>query len=257
VGRAIHRRVCDLAPRRPESVHTFFMRNPPLLEQLSEVVEQWPADRPVRIASVGCSSGAELYTVLWLIRSRRPDLRVQGVGIDIDPAVLEKAAAGVYGRDDLELSLLPAEHFGQIFVNSGSSLAVASWIAEGTEWRQCDVVRDDLEAAVGRFDMVLANNLLCHLPARAAEVAMRNIVRLVGPAGCLVCYGVDLDLRERVVQEAGFSPFPCDIARSYAAEPRALWKWPFAYWAQEPFDGNRTDAMLRYSSIFVTLVGAL
>ena len=48
VGRAIHRRVCAVATRRPESVHTFFMRNRPLLEQIRKVVAEWPADHPIR-----------------------------------------------------------------------------------------------------------------------------------------------------------------------------------------------------------------
>lgn len=257
VGRAIHRRVCEVATRRPDSVHTFFLRNPPLLEELGQVFAQWPADRPIRIASIGCSTGAELYTVLWLLRTKCPHLRLQGVGVDIDPAVLEKAGARTYGRNDLELSLLPQELVDRIFVPHGNALRVADWITEGTEWRQCDVVRDDLVAAVGQCDVVLANNLLCHLPVADAEVAMRRIVRLVAPRGCLVCYGVDLDLRERVVLEAGLSPFGYDIERSYAAEPRALWKWPLAYWAQEPFDGTREDALVRYSSIFLAVAGAL
>ena len=257
IGRAIHRRVRESARRRPDSVHTFFVRNPPLFEQIGLVLAGWPAERALRVASIGCSTGAELYSVLWLIRSRRPDVQASGVGVDIDPTVLAKAARGAYRRDDLELSLISDELVDQLFVPHGAELLVEGWIAGGTEWRQGDVAADDLAGALGQFDLVLANNLLCHLPEDAAEAGMRNVVRLVAPGGCLVCYGVDLDIRERVIAESGLAPFPHDVELSYTAEPRALWKWPFAYWAQEPFDETRADATLRYSSIFVTMAGIL
>ncbi len=256
VGRAIHRRIIESPARRPDSLHTFFRRNRPLLEQIRGIASIWPGKRTLMVASIGCSTGAELYSVLDVVQRERPGLHVRGIGVDIEPEALRRAAAAHYRREDQELSQLADAEIDELFVRDGSGLAVAPRIAAAAEWREADVIRDDLREIVGHCDIAIANSILCHLPPAAAEAALRNIIRAIAPGGYLVCYGMDIELRSRVVTELGLTPLSGDPQPTYVAEPRAIWKWPFAYWAQEPFDRSHPDAAVRYASVFMTKSGA-
>ena len=45
---------------------------------------------------LACSKGAEVYSILWTIRSARPDLRVRMHAVDVSREILAFAEKGVY-----------------------------------------------------------------------------------------------------------------------------------------------------------------
>jgi hypothetical protein len=55
---------------------TFFFRNRPALELMRRLVNAKLDDSTLRIAVLGCSIGAEAYSILWTVRSARLDLKV-------------------------------------------------------------------------------------------------------------------------------------------------------------------------------------
>src|SRR5579864_6287443 len=135
-GAFLHRLVCRGAQRR-QYFGTFFLRNRPLLEQLTRLLDAWPRGAHVRIAVLGCSIGAEVYSVLWTVRSARPDLRISMQAMDISQEVLVAAAAAVYTNDSSGLvgasifERLTERESHEIFTWEGGQATVKPWIREG------------------------------------------------------------------------------------------------------------------------------
>ncbi|MBK0394889.1 CheR family methyltransferase [Ramlibacter algicola] len=86
---------------------TYFLRDPHLLDALSRRVlpdlvrRRRGRDQRLRLWSAGCASGEEAYSLAILLHQLLPDIadwRVTITATDINPAALEKAAAGVYGE---------------------------------------------------------------------------------------------------------------------------------------------------------------
>ena len=86
----------QLQAARTQSVGTFFFRNRPELELLTRLINQKPRGSTVGLTILGCSKGAEVYSMSYAIRGARPDLKVSICAIDISKDILEFAEAGVY-----------------------------------------------------------------------------------------------------------------------------------------------------------------
>ena len=205
LGRRIHRRACRIHARGG-GCYTRFFRNLPQLELIRDLVLQMPAGSPVKIASIGCSTGAELYSALWLIRRTRPQHRVQAVGIDAAEECIRAAARAVYPFRVVEAAGISENDYERFFTTEGKALVVQDWVKEAVTWEVGDACSPDLAARFGLHHVVVANNFLFHMPADRSEECLRNLTRLVAPNGYLVVSGVDLDMRGRVLKELGFVP---------------------------------------------------
>ena len=94
LGKLIHKAHVRWQLRVPGLQITYFLRNEPLLEVLRDLALKLPSGRDWRIISVGCSTGAELYSLLWYLRSARPDLQISAVGVDILTPLSQRQEAG-------------------------------------------------------------------------------------------------------------------------------------------------------------------
>jgi SAM-dependent methyltransferase len=249
-GYVVHRRVCRLQRRRPESRRPAFLRNRPLLEVLRRLAMEWPAGQPVRLASVGCGTGAELYSVLWAMRGARRDLVVHAIGADDSAAALATAGAARYAAGDMELSSLGESETAALFELEQDDRVVRPWIATGVEWLEADVRDEAALAQLAGQDIVLANDAFRHLADADAERCLERVARLVVPGGYVIACHMNADVRLRVMRRLGYLPVPVKIAAMHEAEPAALARWPTAYWAREPLDVRRADWIRRYAVIF-------
>jgi chemotaxis methyl-accepting protein methylase len=256
-GALVHRLTAARA-RRSQLFGTFFFRNRPQLALMRRLADRKAHGSTLRLAFLGCSNGAELYSVLYTIRAARPDLTVISQAVDISPEVLAQAQKGVYSRTS-------SEFVGQrIFARIGASevaamfdagrdageLRIKPWLKERVAWRLADATSPRLLEMLGPQDMVVANNFLCHMDPPQAEQCLRNIARLVNPGGHLIVSGVDLDLRTRVARDLGWTPVRESIEEIHDGDPSVRNDWPCDYWGLEPFDHNRRDRDLRYASAF-------
>jgi 2-polyprenyl-3-methyl-5-hydroxy-6-metoxy-1,4-benzoquinol methylase len=98
--------------------------------------------------------------------------------------------------------------------------------------------------------MIVANRFLCHMEPAAAERILRNICRVVKPGGYLFVSGVDLDVRMRVAADMNWEPVTELMEEIHDGDSSIRDGWPFDYWAKEPINGMRRDAMIRYASAF-------
>ena len=254
-GAWLHTLVCLWADRE-QYFGTFFLRNRPALELMRRVAEQKTPSSTLRIAVIACSIGAEVYSILWTIRSARPDLKVVLCAVDISKEILDFAQNGVYAPSTSELvgapifDRLSAHEKLEMFDWEGDQARVKSWLREGIAWRLGDATDPELIRGVEPQDILVANNFLCHMTPADAEKCLRNIGRMVSPGGYLFVSGVDLDVRAKVALDLGWEPVTELIAEIHDGDPSLRDGWPCAWWALEPLNRTRRDWQNRYAAAF-------
>jgi chemotaxis protein methyltransferase CheR len=245
-----------LIATREQYFGTFFLRNRPALELMRRLANEKPAGSTLRIAVLACSAGAEVYSILWTIRSARPDLNVLVRAVDISKKILNFAETGVYASDTSGLvgssvfERLTAHEMEQMFDWEGDVARVKPWLREGITWQLGDASSPDLIRNLGPQDIVVANNFLCHMEPPAAENCLRNIAGLVDREGCLFVSGVDLEVRTKVAHELGWRPIPELLEQIHDGDSCVRNDWPWKWWGLEPLDHSRHDWRMRYAAVF-------
>src|SRR5712671_6499488 len=176
---------------------TFFFRNRPELELMRRLANHENGS-PVKIAVLGSSNGAEVYSIAWALRSVRPEARFELHAVDISAEAVETARKGVYETGVSELVHEPifervtAKEMEEMFERAGDRLRVKPWIREGIVWHVGDAADPRMIEALGPQDIVVANRFLCHMRPPEAERCLRSLARLVAPGGHLFVSGIDL-----------------------------------------------------------------
>jgi chemotaxis methyl-accepting protein methylase len=211
---------------------------------------------PLRITVLGCSNGAEVYSILWVIRSGEPNLRIVMRAVDISNEVLELAQNGTYSLvtpglvEEQMFRRMTDEEMRQMFDKEGDELRIKSWIKEGITWHLWDAGGPEIVNLLEPQDIVVANNFLCHMRPADAEKCLRNIARLVRPGGYLFVSGIDVDIRTKVLRDLGWKPVQDLIEDIHDGDPVVRSDWPFKWWSLEPLNKRRKDWKFRYVSVF-------
>jgi chemotaxis protein methyltransferase CheR len=144
------------------------------------------AQRVLRMLSVGCSSGEEPYTMAIVARQVQPDPEwiVSVLGVDANPAVLERAEAGRYPAWSLRET--PDAVRYRWFRPMEDCYRVVDDVRRLVQFRRYNVAdADDLLWQPEQYDVVFCRNLLMYLtPAAASSLVGRMTAALV-PGGYL------------------------------------------------------------------------
>jgi chemotaxis methyl-accepting protein methylase/mannose-6-phosphate isomerase-like protein (cupin superfamily) len=276
-GNALHT-VARIQGTRAQAFSTFFFRNRPQLELVRRLLDRKGQSDTLRVAVLGCSAGAEAYSLAWRIKSARPDLRLVLHATDISSEAVEWAENGAYtfekknidravhdwmgaGRwvlAEADSPLVGAEVFERMtpaeveefFDRSGNTMTVKPWIKEGIKWQVGDARDPGILDTLGLQDIVVANNFLCHMADNDAEECLRNIARLVRPGGYLIVSGIDPDVRTKVARQLGWEPVQELIEEIHDGDPVLRSHWPCEYAGLEPLDKRRQDWRIRYAAVF-------
>jgi chemotaxis methyl-accepting protein methylase len=260
--RAYGAHVCSLIQlrERNQSTGTFFFRNRPELELLVRLLDQFPSGSTIRMAVLGCSKGAEVYSFAYVIHTKRPDLNLRVCALDISREVLEIGEAGTYPLDGLEPSQdvgfrsiferMSAFEMEDLFEQDGENVRVRPRFRDGITWRLGDAADPRLVGELGLQEIVVANRFLCHMGPSDAEACLRNLARLLRSGGYLFVSGVDLPVRTKVALERGWLPMTDLIEEIHEGDPSLRRDWPLQYWGLEPFDRGKDDWKVRYASVF-------
>jgi SAM-dependent methyltransferase len=235
---------------------TAFLRNRPSFELMRRLVQQPDPASRFDVAVLGCSIGVEVYSILWTLRSSRPDQEFVVDAVDVSPDVLRVAERGVYSSTDSEMvhssifeGLTDSER-REMFDWDDGEARVKSWLREGVTWQLGDASDPNLIRSLGPHDLVVANNFLCHMTPQSAEACLRNLAGLVRPGGYLLVTGVDLDVRTKVARDLAWRPVPELRAEIHDGDPLVRADWPWRWWGLEPLDRRRRDWETRYSAVF-------
>ncbi len=251
----LHTLVC-LRARREMYSGTFFLRNRPALELMRRLADQKANGSTLRVAVLACSIGAEVYSILWTIRSARPDLKVLLDAVDISKEILSFAEKGIYAPDTSQLvgasifERLTKAEMAEMFDWEGDQAKVKSWLREGITWQLQDAADPEIIKVLGPQDMVVASNFLCHMAPTDAEKCLGNIGQLVSPGGYLFVSGVDLDVRTKVAVDLGWEPVPELMTEIHDGDPSVRADWPWEWWGLEPLNRRRHDWQIRYAAVF-------
>jgi SAM-dependent methyltransferase len=176
--------------------------------------------------------------------------------VDISRDVLDVAREGVYalGVSDLVgepiCERMTDHEIRSVFDRDGDKLRAKSWVKEGITWHVGDARDPQIVDALGRQDLVVANDFLCHMEPAEAEECLRNIARLVQPGGYLIVSGIDLGVRTKVAKALGWKPLGGLLREIHDGDRSLRLSWPWRYWGLEPFDETRHDRAVRYASAF-------
>lgn len=245
-----------LKSERAQNHGTSFFRNRPELELIRTLVSQRPKGSTLRIAVLGCSNGAEVYSIMWTIRSARRDLRLDVHAIDISDEILEIARKGVYSLGKNPLVHWPIfehvteEEMAALFDKEQDQVRIKPWIAGDIHWQIGDARDPNLAERFGPQYIVVANKFLCHMAPPDAERCLRNLAHLVKPDGYLFVSGVDLEVRTKVAVDLGWTPVLDLLEEIHNGDRSVRRDWPWKYWGLEPFNSKRPDWRTRYAAVF-------
>jgi hypothetical protein len=231
---------------------TFFLRNRPELKLLRDIANEKALGSTLTIAVLACRKGAEVYSVVWAVRSARPDLNLIIHAVDISNDVVKIAEEGLYSTAPNSLvnsqifERLTEKEVRLICDREGENLKV---LKEGIIWHVADVRDPALPPRLQYPEVVLANRFLCHMNPADAESCLRRVARLVKRGGFLFVSGVDLDVRTKVALDMGWCPI-AELLEVHNGDPSLRRDWPWHYWGLEPLNRRRPDWNVRYASVF-------
>jgi chemotaxis protein methyltransferase CheR len=156
-------------------------------EVLPKLIDTARAGGRVRIWSAGCSSGQEPYSLAMTLLAEGPDLGKRNVKIlatDIDPAIVEKATAGVYGSEELEH--LPKAMQAKTMISDGpqpGSFAVARPVRDLVTFGIVNLI-GDLPMS-GPFDVIFCRNVAIYFDKATQEKVWQRFADLLAPGGYL------------------------------------------------------------------------
>jgi chemotaxis protein methyltransferase CheR len=170
---------------------TYFFRHNEQFRALREVALPERAavqavHKSVRLLSVGCSSGEEAYTLAIVAREvlGDPSWVVSVLGLDVNPAVLRKAAAASYSGWSLRET--PDDIRERWFRPHDGRYDLDPEIKAGVRFRQYNVADED--PALWRpeqYDVVFCRNLLMYLNPHTQAALITRVTEALAPGGFL------------------------------------------------------------------------
>ncbi len=201
---------------------TSFFRDTPAFEALRafvlpRVMERRAETRRLRILCAGCSTGQEVYSIAILLREHFPNFcasRVEITGVDISAKRIERAAAGVYTRREVERGVPSAVAARYFQPHDGQYRAVGTLRAMA-QFRRANLA-ESWAGFVG-YDIVLLRNLLIYFDASAkAAMLTRAHEALLGGGYLLLGAAETVSAARRIFDRAPWGGYPIYTPRKRA-----------------------------------------
>ena len=239
---------------------TYFFRNVDQYRALAEVVlperaALAAAERRLRMLSLGCASGEEAYSLAMLARDTLtdPGLDLAIVGVDVNPAMIEKAGRGRFSAWALRET--PETERERWFRRQGREFVLDDALRASVRFEERNLVDEDPRFWPNEmYDVVFCRNVLMYFAPEQAQAVVGRIARALRPGGFLflghaeTLRGLSNDFHLRHThntfyyqrKERGMSPAP--------ASPVSEWRRPIASLAAVASDADTwVDAIRRAS----------
>lgn len=168
---------------------TYFLRNPDQFRVLEHLIRRRDSEglRHLRLLSAGCSSGEEAYSLAITICETVDDPRtwnVTIVGLDLNPAVLERARAAVYTT--WSLRELPDRLRDKYFRRDGDSFALHDAVKGMVRFEPQNLVAPTMVLwSCETFDVIFCRNVLMYFSSEAARLVVKTFEHALRPGGHL------------------------------------------------------------------------
>jgi chemotaxis protein methyltransferase CheR len=242
---------------RADKTFTRFMRVPTQFEALTDaVVPGVFAQRTgeaLRIVVMGCSSGAEPFSIASVLSRKYPGLDFVIDAYDLSDAMIAQAKSGRFLREHvITAHPLSNDFMMSTFDSDGEAYIVKPALARRVSFGVANIFDSSVIERIGTADIVFAQNVLINFPRPQAREAFQQVTRLLKPRAVLFIDGMDIDLREELTRAAGLHPLDYKI-REIHDDARIIRgdAWPWVYWGLEPFT-ERRNWRERYATIYLT-----
>ncbi|NEX21006.1 hypothetical protein G3480_11900 [Thiorhodococcus mannitoliphagus] len=172
---------------------TYFYREPQHLDLLTErlcpelLARQQPG-RPIRILSVGCSTGEEPYSILMALRERYGELADSLFDLnagDVDQAALKRAREGVYNPFSFR-ALSPVLIERYFTPAEGTHRRIDEGIRRQATFQQLNLLAPEYPAALRGQDVLFFRNVSIYFDAQTRALVLGRLKSLLNPGGYLI-----------------------------------------------------------------------
>jgi len=156
--------------------------------------------RMITIWSAACSSGQEAYSLAMLLLDwlpAHPGVRVQIIGTDISPTMVERARAGRYSQLEVNRGL-PAQYLVRHFEQAGRDWLLKPQVRALARFERGNLAQPPVGPPA--CDIVLLRNVLIYFDVEAKRTVLANVRRVLRPGGFLLLGGAESTLN----LDAGF-----------------------------------------------------
>ncbi len=170
---------------------TYFFRNMDQFRVFTEVVlpcrmhAQEP-HRQLRFLSAACASGEEAYTLAILLREglADPSWDVSILGVDVNPAMLEKAARARYLSWAMRETPLDVQR--RWFRVEGREIVLDETIRAAVQFERRNLAEEDRELwQPETYDTIFCRNVIMYFTEEAGKALVARITRALAPGGYL------------------------------------------------------------------------
>ncbi len=166
---------------------TRFFRETEQLETVKKYI--FPKLRePLFIASAGCSTGEEAYTIAMMLKVA--NIRGKVVGMDINEIALSKAKEGIYSSKAISQIPLPYRDFIE---EAENYIKIRDEIKQMVEFTRANLIsKADFERFREYFHIVMCRNVLIYFDKSSKKTALENIKMSLKEAGFLILSSTEM-----------------------------------------------------------------
>lgn len=141
----------------------------------------------LRVLSAGCASGEEPYSIAILVLesvATEPSWEVSIRGVDVNPAMLEKAACARFSNWALRET--PPDIQRRWFQQQGREVVLNESVRGSVKFEERNLAENDLELwQPGAYDVVFCRNVIMYFTPQSADALIARIERSLAPGGYL------------------------------------------------------------------------
>jgi chemotaxis protein methyltransferase CheR len=172
---------------------TYFFREMPQLDVFAEGAlkgikerKSRTGEKTLRIASVGCSTGEEAYTLAMIVYDSGQffwSWDVQVAGLDVDHVALDKARRAVYHQNSFRA--MTPDQVERHFVRTAGSLQVKDPIRRLVTLRQGNLLEAESFEGLLPVDALFCRNVLIYFSDATSLRAVKLFHQVLAPGGYL------------------------------------------------------------------------
>jgi len=168
----------------PES---WLFRDPQAFYASVELVQQrWARGRATRILSIPCAGGEEPYSMAMALRDGGVPKQAFSIdAYDLSPGCIERAQAGVYGRNAFRAQdvAFRERYFTHV---ADDAYRIIDALREQVTFRQGNLLQFDTATCSRHYDVIFCRNLLIYFDKPTTRAAIANLSALLADDGMLL-----------------------------------------------------------------------
>ena len=168
----------------PES---WLFRDPQAFYATVELVqERWARGRATRILSIPCAGGEEPYSMAMALRDGGVPKQAFSIdAYDLSPGCIERAQAGIYGRNAFRAQdvAFRERYFTHV---ADDCYRIIDALREQVTFRQGNLLQFDTATYSKHYDVIFCRNLLIYFDKPTTRAAIQNLSALLADDGMLL-----------------------------------------------------------------------